>query len=352
MINKEKFSLNIKLTDKCNLRCKYCPNIHGKSETSKEIIDKAIDLYTKNNWKNFYFELSGGEVTEVPHLLEYALSQIPKHIIVKIITNGTNTRKERIQKILSDNAERLMLVLSVDGDKKEHDQNRIFHKNKAGTWDSIDLDFLFSKNWNSFSASCVATLNNVHNLYERIKYIYSMGFREIGISVDHTRVWNREHLWLYEKALCNIYKFYLSVKDIKNLVQLTVVNTLKSQKDIRCLCKHGYTEFTINIDGTMTPCKGISDVFERIVPWDIKFGKLNSSEEDFGFSWGLGNENDTMEQPQECNSCLSRYRCGCIPMRYIKHRVKEQNKTRSIFDSICKLNSIEDKVVSCNALYL
>lgn len=347
MINYDKFSLNVKLTDKCNLRCKYCPNAHGDSIISKNIIDKAIQWYDlhKSKLGNFYFEFSGGECTEVMDILEYGFSVVPQDVIIKMITNGTNTKNKRVQKLLSENDKRLMLILSADGNKEWHDFNRK-DGHGIGSFDRIDFDFLFSQKFKSFSVSSVATLNNVESLYDRIKYLYDIGFREFGVSVDHTRLWTNEQLWMYERELCKLAGLLVQCPDIQNLVPLAVIHSFKQGKMLPCLCNKGYSEFTVIMDGTVTPCKGISDIFGRMLPWDIRMGNIDKfDEEDFGFSWNV--IGDSGQDYTGCDLCLAKYRCGCVPVRYIRKNLHIEG-VESLFSCICKLNNIEDKVYMCN----
>jgi len=350
LINTDKFSLNIKITDKCNLRCKYCPNIHGERKIDTEYIDKAVAwfLVNKERLKDFYFELSGGEVTQALDRLEYAFEIIPSDVLVKIITNGTLTKSKQVQDLLQKQAHRLMLILSVDGSQEWHDANRVF-PDERGSWALIDFDFLLGVKWKSFSASVVATLNNVDSLFDRVKFLYEMGFRQFGISVDHTRIWDNVKLWLYERELCKLAKFMEQVKDITNLVPLSVIDGFKRKGIKPCLCVEGYSELIIDVDGSVTPCKGISDVFSRILPWPIKLGHINNVDmDDFGFTWGMNMGCSISEKLSGCDKCLANYRCGCVPVRHIKGLVDIDVNVKKLFESICNLNNIEHKVWSCN----
>jgi sulfatase maturation enzyme AslB (radical SAM superfamily) len=281
--------------------------------------------------------------------LEYAFEVIPSDVTVKIITNGTLTKSEQVRDLLQKQAHRLMLILSVDGSQEWHDANRIFPDGR-GSWALIDFDFLLGMEWKALSASVVATLNNVDSLFDRVKFLYEMGFRQFGVSVDHTRIWNNDKLWLYERELCQLAKFMRRVKDITYLVPLSVIDGFEREGIKPCLCVEGYSELTIDVDGSVTSCKGISDIFGRILPWSIKLGHINNvDKEDFGFTWGVDERwCNINERPSGCDKCLASYRCGCVPMRYIKGMANVDANVRELFESICNLNNIEHKVWSCN----
>uniref|UniRef100_A0A7V3J961 Radical SAM protein n=1 Tax=candidate division CPR3 bacterium TaxID=2268181 RepID=A0A7V3J961_UNCC3 len=335
------FSLNLKLTSRCNLACRYCPNEKTDDVMRNDVIAKGVDWFRnfgkwrKNSYN--YIELSGGEVTLVPQKLEYAFRIIDDDIIVKVITNGTGFKSSWVRKIFEKNADRLDLIISVDGNREKHDYNR---KTLVGgsSWDLIDWDFVFGTKWHSLTASLVCTLNNVDSLMSRVMEAKELGFSSVGISVDHTLLWPEEKLLEYEIQLCQLLG-----KMRRGEVEIVLFRSIDSMKSCGvycCKCTDGYySEYTVLEDGRVTPCKGFSDVFGRMIGWDVKYGDItNWVDKDFGFSWNVDSEDDG----EECKNCISRYRCGCIPVRIMKYNYKDNR-----FDSICKLNRIEDKVWNC-----
>ena len=128
-------SLCLHVAHDCNLRCGYCFADTGdfgghRALMSAEVADKAVEFAIKGSKKrhNLELDLFGGEplmnMPVVKHIVEYVRKrekETGKNIKLTLTTNGTLLTDE-IVKFLNDN--HVMLVLSLDGTKKTHDQMR------------------------------------------------------------------------------------------------------------------------------------------------------------------------------------------------------------------------------------
>lgn len=132
----------------CNLNCKYCYTTKTKNILSNnQILDfiekydryiRSCDFFTnlnathspekknynenKNQSKNFLLKsilFCGGEVFTLPNFPKLINTLIQKNIFVTIITNGTI---DRLEEIINPN--NCQLLVSFDGPKEIHDQNR------------------------------------------------------------------------------------------------------------------------------------------------------------------------------------------------------------------------------------
>ena len=90
--------LILALTTRCNLRCVYC--YHGElprpTTMSRPVIDAALAL-AEGQDSSFHLQLTGGEPTLVPDLLEYAVRQargLRRSCTIGVQTNGTALTKE------------------------------------------------------------------------------------------------------------------------------------------------------------------------------------------------------------------------------------------------------------------
>lgn len=144
-------SLCLLVTHDCNLRCGYCFADTGafggcRQLMSKETAEKAVEFAIEGSKKrhNLELDLFGGEplmnwpvVEHIVHYVRRREQETGKNIKLTLTTNGTLLNDDNI-KFLNDN--RVMLVLSLDGSKKMHDEMRPF-PNKSGSYDAATRGF-------------------------------------------------------------------------------------------------------------------------------------------------------------------------------------------------------------------
>ena len=128
-------SLCLHVAHDCNLRCGYCFADTGdfgghRALMSKEVAQKAIEFAIKGSKKrhNLELDLFGGEplmnMPVVKFIVDYVRKrekETGKNIKLTLTTNGTLLTDEIVTYL---NANRVMLVLSLDGSKKTHDHMR------------------------------------------------------------------------------------------------------------------------------------------------------------------------------------------------------------------------------------
>jgi len=141
--------LTLCVTERCNLRCKYCSHSgtyyyerkHSRRSMSWEVAKKAIDyMHTHCQLRerasiSFY----GGEPLLNFNLVRKSVEYVKKFtnwppMLFHIDSNGTLLRTEEIMKFLIDND--VLLQVSLDGPLGEHDRYRVF-KNGKGSFSLI-----------------------------------------------------------------------------------------------------------------------------------------------------------------------------------------------------------------------
>lgn len=145
-------SLCIHIAHDCNLRCGYCFASTGDFGTSKRALisketgEQAIEYAIKGsaNRHNLEIDFFGGEPlmnwSVNKHLIEYARlreQQTGKNIKLTLTTNATLLTEEIIEFL---NAQRVMLVISIDGRKQVHDQMRPY-PGELGSYDKAVAGF-------------------------------------------------------------------------------------------------------------------------------------------------------------------------------------------------------------------
>lgn len=140
------------VTEECNIRCKYCiysdnyPHVktYSNHRMSLEIAKKAIDYYVKLHkmrvergfQKGPVISFYGGEPLLEFNLIKsivYYCKEKNYNITFFITTNATLFTDEMIHFMIDEN---IVLTISLDGTKRNHDRNRIFANGK-GTYDVV-----------------------------------------------------------------------------------------------------------------------------------------------------------------------------------------------------------------------
>ena len=140
--------------ESCNLNCHYCYTTKTKNIlTNQQILDfiKKYDQYIRSHdflkLKSILF--CGGEVFTLPDFPKLVNTLIDQGLFITIITNGTIDRLDEI-----NNPKNCQLLVSLDGPKEIHDQNRgagnfdksieyIKHAQKLGF--PVEIMFLITK---------------------------------------------------------------------------------------------------------------------------------------------------------------------------------------------------------------
>lgn len=140
--------LTLIMTYGCNLECTYCyeKDIQGAQRMNSSIIEN-IKTYIKKQAigesfrKKINLVFYGGEpllnwkgCQSFLKFLDQCKKQYGNVYETRLVTNGTLLTKEIIHKFLDHNC--VLLQLTLDGCKKDHDQRRVTPKGK-GTYDTV-----------------------------------------------------------------------------------------------------------------------------------------------------------------------------------------------------------------------
>jgi len=137
-------NIYISPTETCNLACRHCYTKRTKHILSNKQILDFIDKYNtflkSNEFRNLKSILfCGGEVFLLPKFTHLINTLAQKNIFITIITNGTIDKLDQIK-----NPSNCQLLVSLDGPKAIHDQNRgqgNFDKTKKFIKHALSLGF-------------------------------------------------------------------------------------------------------------------------------------------------------------------------------------------------------------------
>lgn len=146
-VNEQMSHLILQVTQQCNLRCSYCAysgNYYNREHSNQrmgiDIARKAIDYYIAhaNSSEKYTIGFYGGEplleFDLIRQCVDYCLiKRLDRPIKYQMTTNATLLTADKVafcEKYGFD------LLISLDGDKNEHDINRKF-RNGQGSFDTI-----------------------------------------------------------------------------------------------------------------------------------------------------------------------------------------------------------------------
>lgn len=192
--------LIIELTEKCNLRCKYCiynehhPSFRGfgYKNISIDVVKKAIDyVLSKTNRNRFALTFYGGEplinFDVMKKSIDYAIEKYP-HISFDIgfTTNLTLLNKEMITYF--NTLDNIHILCSIDGPKEYHDKYRInvngdgtHYKTIEGLKLLLDNFYEYGNPNKGISINCV--ISPPYNR-EKFEEIYRYFYEDLKIPAD------------------------------------------------------------------------------------------------------------------------------------------------------------------------
>lgn len=315
----------INITQKCNLRCKYCYENKSSGTISIDDAKKFIDLLLTDHVpiiedgydpsdEGLILDLLGGDALMYPNLvdeictyLEYKLNLLDHpwkdHWRINITSNGTFFNNPDVRKVLLKWKRCISLGVSIDGCPEIHDMYRVF-PNGEGSLDKILEGFNWYRNTfpiDSLSTKSTCSKESIPYLYKSLVYLHeTLGLKYINqnfIMEDSGCTESDYELLDKELSRCVDYVFnnrnniYWSMIDDRYRTPTIVDDLNKSQCGSGCMpC--------LGIDGKIYPCF-------RWLPLSMH---RDSSE------FILGDINHGYNNPagflkvQECNK-----KCNCLP---------------------------------------
>ena len=228
-------------------------------DTAKNAVD-WIFTHVPDYADGVEIDFIGGEpLLEFPLIKEIVYYVLDKQSKIPFIffasTNGTVLTTE-MKRWFLENIDIFQLGLSLDGKKETHDYNR------SNSFDSIDIDF-FLKNYPEQGVKMTLSEYSLRHLADDIKYIHSLGFKEIeGVNLaEGTFNWDKdEYISLLIPQLKMLVDFYVEHGDLKPCMLLNKdIDICESKiKERQKWCGIGIGTPFFDIDGKRYPCSFIT----------------------------------------------------------------------------------------------
>jgi len=240
-------ALNLFLTGKCNLNCRYC--FVNKTGQERSVLDeasirKSIDLLFGYPGKRKVLSFNGGEpLTEWPLLRRaylYAYEKARENGValdIVVVSNGTLLTQGIVDFFVHYGA---ILKISIDGDKETHDRQRPFLSGTASSFDSV-LRNLERIDWKGLpvAASLVFTPESVDRLVDNVRFLAEKGFGFVELYPDIHARWDDEGIVRLRKSLKAFSGYYVDAfrsggSVFKNSLLDSIVNDVRMGKTEGC----------------------------------------------------------------------------------------------------------------------
>jgi len=294
------FTLELKISDQCSMRCPYCYETFTDKYMTKEVFDeslvKIINMMERSNTKKLNVSFFGGEPMMNWNLIEYAtkiFKKLPIDVELVIISNMTLIDEEKVKFIKENN---LGVSWSFDGISSNETRplaTQFINPKADGTKYSSTLELYKDKIdlISQVTNGCKAMVwpGNSNQMAENLEFFVSMGIPSPDFSLVRDDVWSKQDIINFRtdiKKLGDKYIEYIKNGTYVNVGFFTLCildNLLGLTYQKRSFgCFAGTTGAVMTTDGKFYPCARFSDkkVME-ITPeysftyWQEKFNPVN-----------------------------------------------------------------------------
>ncbi len=342
-------SMELILTENCNLSCHYC-FVRGKRKRkmSLDIAKTAINflLFYSENVKDLNITIFGGEplleTGSIYKILDYCSileEKVPaKKFSFSVTTNGTLITEELLKNING----RFLLLLSIDGDEKTHNKFRVY-KNDKGSFNNVFPKIRLLKKYQGWvGVRMTVHPEMVDSLSGNVEFLYNNGVNQFIIGTCYGPKWNKKALRRYEEELLKVSDFYS--QEISNGAPIRITYFEKSENKNDCLngiwgCRAGRNSVTVDQNGDIYPCSKfvglesfeceefrLGNIFEGITNFQMREKLFKMTNKDF----------IQCVHCAEIDSCVG----GCPAENY--------NQNRSIYipcKDQCEITRIQNRVL-------
>lgn len=329
--------LTIQITQQCNLRCSYCVysgkyqnRVHSDRVMSEKTAKKSIDFLAEHSIDSTKVHIGfyGGEpLLQFPFIkmcIEYAEQRIAgKDISYGLTTNATLLTREIVNFFAEH---KVMLNISLDGDKESHDKNRKFANSEKGSFDIVQENLLmifrdfpayypmlsfnvvidpkqpFQKLCDFFRTSELFRNSMISAGLINDQYAY----QELAMSETFKEQYGYElfKFFLYKlnclekEAVSNLFDSYFS--DIRKIEQRSFY-PLGETEHHSGPCIPGIQRLFVDVDGIFYPCERVDEESDIM--------KIGSVEEGFYVEKAMNILNIGQLTRDECKECWAFRMC-------------------------------------------
>lgn len=269
----EELVITLIITQDCQLACKYCycigkNNTHAMDwRTLKCAIDYSLDYLIKNKYHGcVVFDFIGGEPLLEINLIYKAARYIDARILseqyrisflykLRICTNGLLYGTPIVQKFVSEFNDRLNISISIDGNKKKNDANRVF-PNGGGSYECIiDNVNLWLKQFPDALTRVTISSEDIPYIKESVLFLYNLGLSRFDLSVIVENVWKDGDDKILEQQLVELADYIID-NNIEESIYISAFEyNIGKKQDLNQLARPcGGMLIAIDCDGSVYNC--------------------------------------------------------------------------------------------------
>lgn len=210
------------VTKDCQLACKYCYLV-GKNEKERmsfEVAKKTIDyiLSHKNifNDEAVIWDFIGGEpfleidlIDQICDYIKLRLFETNHHWFnsyrISFSTNGINYHSDKVQRFIEKNINHLSIGITIDGNRKKHDLNRVYKNSDRGSYDDVVKNIpLWLEQFPDAATKVTISSPDIPYICESVLHLYSLGIKQVNINCVYENIWKDGDDKLFEEQLIRL----------------------------------------------------------------------------------------------------------------------------------------------------
>ncbi|MEQ3281324.1 radical SAM protein [Finegoldia magna] len=303
-------SLKLIVSNTCNMNCKYCyadgGNYGRKNDLMGEnVANKVIEFVKNNDIKNICF--FGGEPLLAFDTIKFICNNLKDKVNYLIQTNGTILNDEIIKLLKKYNFD---VTVSIDGNKKINDENRIF-KDGKGTYDVIskNIDKMLDNDINISVLEGTITkhtnrIESFSNIEKFLKNRFKGPLVQLEKDINDSNIYDDRDKY-YSGSIEEIVENFKQGKILDLGYYKDPIDHIISKKYESYFCGAGTEQITIDTNGDIYIC-----------PLFIKKNrdkkKLNIMN-DRSVNLNLSSKQYKKSFNKNCDKCIARFNCKrCI----------------------------------------
>lgn len=294
------FQLVLHLTEDCNLRCKYCTFSDAYDytrnrtstmmpvETGIKAMDRFFDLVKpyarKLLGRSVAVTFYGGEpllnFTTLKQLVSYGLANSPLPVSFHISTNGVVMEGEVMDYLVANN---FSIAVSLDGNKDNHNRNRIF-ANSEGSFNRVIANIeRFCKKYPTYKKIFFLCTFDVGTdveanveFFERNNNLPFVGFVNMvaDINTKYYEQFSQEDWVQHQEQDARLLKKYMTLKKkgeripdylrvyweqrmVNVIIRNRVLDTRSKMLPYTASCVPGM-KMSVRVDGTLDMCERVN----------------------------------------------------------------------------------------------
>ena len=275
-------TLQLPITNKCNLNCVMC-NIHQNDCSTNISIEEMDEILSSEIFKEIEsVGINGGEPFILDNLDEYVevfAGKLPKLKNIFIISNGTYKKNmllslTKIKKLCSKYNLRLNISFSIDGYGEVHDKIRGI----KGTFDKLmnSIDSILENKQSycdNINFICTVSSQNVYELNRLEAFASKKGILiNYNIATIHERLKNYDRydsfsLFADEQIRCLATEFFYKMfSKTKSEMYYSIFKYLENDDHVRVSdCEHLHGAITLTPEGNICYCATRSKVIGNVL---------------------------------------------------------------------------------------